>query len=331
MRFVSVFGRAVLAALVVLFAADMVVRDLPLTGERLSENFSPAFLDRTLAPALTGKTVVLGDSVLWGWRVAPEQAAVSLLHRRGLRVANLAFQGGSPANTYAILRTLRDRSVRPSTVVFNVNEKQFNRSDPVFASLYPSVGEVTIHHLDVTDRVALNVTVLQGSDAQVDRALRRVWLLYGLRADIREKIFGTTDLANALKAIVNRLSGEEAQVEAAHRPTSERFLGTYDLTPLSRRNLQYSYLLKLAVLLEEQHIRSYAILTPTNHGLLHDYIDVPDYEVNLRTVSTLLQRHGIRVLNYDARFSPEEFIDNDHLTVKGNIHLASLLGADLAR
>ena len=41
----------------------------------------------------------------------------------------------------------------------------------------------------------------------------------------------------------------------------------------------------------------------------------------------MLERAGIRVLDLDAAFRADEFIDNDHLTAEGNARLARLLAA----
>jgi len=260
------------------------------------------------------------------------EAAVSRLRQRGVPAVNLAFQGGSPANTYAILRLFARRHIAPRAILFNVNMKEFNPVDPAFATLYPAISDVAADTLSPSERTALKVLPKPRTiDAAADRALSSFWMLYGMRADIRERLFGDADLASAIKARINILSGEAARTEAAHRPTAERFLGTYDLTPLAPGNVQFDFLIKAADLIAAQHWRAYAILTPTNHGLLHEYIDVPEYQANLRTLTRTLRQRGIRVLNYDARFRPSEFIDNDHLTAAGNARLAQMLKGALAR
>jgi hypothetical protein len=82
-------------------------------------------------------------------------------------------------------------------------------------------------------------------------------------------------------------------------------------------------------LLRAERIPAYAVLTPTNHTLLHDYIDVPEYTQQLSYVARVLRAYGIVVLNYDRAFSAAEFLDNDHLTAAGNVHLAALLRDDI--
>jgi len=95
--------------------------------------------------------------------------------------------------------------------------------------------------------------------------------------------------------------------------------------------VQYDFLANTAELTVTPHWRAVAILTPTNHGLLHQYIDVPDYSANLQILRRALERRGVRVLNYDSAFAPNEFIDNDHLTAAGNARLADMLLQDLKR
>jgi hypothetical protein len=150
-----------------------------------------------------------------------------------------------------------------------------------------------------------------------------------MRADIREQLFGTPDAVTAVRNQIEKLSGESARADAAHVPTADKLMGTYDLSPLSDSNVEVIFLTKFATLLQEQHIPAVAILTPTNHGLLHDYIDTPDYDNQLAYVSALLRKHGARVLNYDHAFRPSEFFDNDHLTAAGNERFGALLRKDV--
>ena len=84
-------------------------------------------------------------------------------------------------------------------------------------------------------------------------------------------------------------------------------------------------------LLARDHIPAIAILTPTNHTLLHEFIDVPEYEKNLAFTHKLLASGGVRVIDLDKAFKAAEFIDNDHLTAAGNQRLAGTLGPVLAQ
>jgi lysophospholipase L1-like esterase len=165
----------------------------------------------------------------------------------------------------------------------------------------------------------------------LDGWIGSIWHLYALRSDLREALFGEIDAAHALDGAVQRASGAEARAAAAHRPTPDRFEGTYDLSPLDGKNVSVHFLRETIALLAEEHIPALAILTPTNHTLLHEYIDVPEYRKNLAYVRALLAAGDARVLDLDARFPAAEFIDNDHLTARGNRRLAAALEPLLAR
>jgi len=156
-----------------------------------------------------------------------------------------------------------------------------------------------------------------------------VWKLYGMRSDLRYALFGDVDAAHALEAWLERLTGASARAAAAHRPTADRFEGTYDLAPLDASNVSMAYLNDTIALLRESRVKAFAILTPTNHTLLHEYIDGPEYGRNLSTVRKALSAGGVGVIDYDRRFTAEEFIDNDHLTASGNRRLADMLARDV--
>jgi len=330
MRCTLLVFQAAATMLVTLFAADLVVRwTLPHT-ERLSEDFSAAYLQRAVREDhLQEKVVVVGDSALWGYRVKPSEAAVSRLGSSPMPVENFAFEGGSPANAYALLRLMVVQGVRPKAVLFNVNLKEFNAADSAYQTLYPGLEQLVWQDLTPEERGLLKPTRLTTFDAKADAMLSSFWALYGMRADIREQLFGTPDAVTAVRNQIEKLSGESARADAAHVPTADKFMGTYDLSPLSDLNVEVIFLTKFATLLQEQHIPAVAILTPTNHGLLHDYIDTPDYDNQLAYVSALLRKHGARVLNYDHAFRPSEFFDNDHLTAAGNERFGALLRKDV--
>jgi hypothetical protein len=330
MRFTILVVKAAAAMLVTLVVADIVVRwTLPHTL-RLSENFSAAYLQRAVREDhLQEKIVVVGDSALWGYRVKPSEAAVSILGRTRTPVENFAFEGGSPANAYALLRLMQAQGVRPKAILFNVNLKEFNAADSAYQTLYPGLEQLVWQDLTTDERSLLKPTRHATFDARADATLGSFWALYGMRADIREQLFGTPDAITAVRNQIEKLSGEAALAEAAHVPTADKFMGTYDLSPLSDANVEVVFLKKFATLLQEEHIPAFAILTPTNHGLLHDYIDTPDYDNQLVYIGALLRKHGARVLDYDRAFKPDEFFDNDHLTAAGNARLGALLRKDV--
>jgi hypothetical protein len=330
MQFAVFLGKVAAAMLVTLVVADFVVHwTLPHTL-RLNENFSAAYLQRAFREDdLQKKIVVVGDSALWGYRVKPSEAAVSRLGQSSTPIENLSFEGGSPANAYALLRLMQAEGVRPRAVLFNVNLKEFNAADSAYNTLYPGLELLVWDDLTAQERDLLKPTRHATFDASVDSWLSSRWALYGMRADVREQLFGTPDAVTAVRNQIEKLSGETARADAAHGPTADKFLGMYDLSPLSDANVEVVFLKKFVTLLQAEHIPAVGILTPTNHGLLHDYIDTPDYDAQLSYVSSLLSNHGVRVLNYDRAFKPDEFFDNDHLTVTGNEHLSALLRADV--
>jgi len=330
MRFVALLAKVLLSMALTLAFVDVAVR-LALPREpRLEDNFSAAYLQRAICgDGLWRKTVFVGDSALWGYRVAAGDAALTRLNHDGVPVENLSFEGGSVVNSYALLRVMDMYGVRPNALVFNVNLKEFNRADNQYRTLYPALEQLVWSDLSPAQRALLQQTQKPTLDARIDHAVSGGWALYGMRADIREMLFGSADAASAVAEVTHRLSGESARSAASHVPTPARFLGTYDLTALNDANVEVQFLRALAARLRREHIPAYAVLTPTNHGLLHDYIDVPAYAAQLSYVTRILHANGISVLNYDRTFAPDEFLDNDHLTVAGNVHLATLLRRDL--
>ena len=318
--------RAFATAAVVLFAlllcTDALLRAFFPHLERLTGNFSSAYLEREVrtVAADRGAVVFLGDSALWGYHVPSSDAAVSLLRRAGCDCTNLSFEGGSPANTYAMLRVLFAAGAAPRAVVFNVNQKEFNPADSAYRTLHPSVA--ARRAAARAGRAALLAAAPAPHDlnGRIDRAIASAWFLYGLRSDLRELVFGDVDAVHALNRILQTGSGAAAREAAAHRPTADRFEGTYDLTSLATTpdNVSVIFLRKIGALLAQHHVRAYAVLTPTNHALLHDYIDVPVYAQNLQYTTALLGRTGITVLNEDRAIPADQFIDNDHLTSRGN-------------
>ncbi len=324
-------AKVALTAIAVLALLDIVfVATFP-QFPRLGDNFSAAYLVRELR-ALRGTRpiVVLGDSALWGYGVpARESAIVRLARKTGQLWINLSYEGGSPANTYAMLRLLQRYGVRPRAVVFNVNLKEFNRDDSSYQRLYPAVEVLVWNALAPAERNRLKAAVTHNIEARLGRDLELIWPLYAMREDLRQALFKAPDAAHAIANIVERSSGAATEVAADHRPTPERFEGTYDLSALDEHNVSLFFLQRIAQVVASERLPTYAILTPSNHRLLHEYIDVPEYRDQLGTVRRVLARRRIRVLDYDSAIASRDFIDNDHLTVRGNIELAKLLERDV--
>ena len=315
---------AVLAALDVAFAAAFP------TAPRLAASFSAAYLQREVRGLRAGRpVVVLGDSAVWGYGIAAREAAVSRLRAAGRPWVNLAYEGGSPANTYAMLRVLRAAEVRPAAIVFNVNLKEFNPADSAYRTLYPAVERLAWERLAADERAKLVPVTPQTLDARLDRAVAAVWTAYAMRADLRDALFGAADAARAVQAALERVDGTAARAAAAHRPSPDRFEGTYDLSPLDAGNVSVFFLRRALAEARATGAPVYAVLTPTNHALLHDFIDVPEYGVQLAYVRALVRASGAHVLDYDGVFSQDAFIDNDHLTAAGNARLARRLARDV--
>jgi hypothetical protein len=327
----SIFAaRTAVTALVTLFAFDCLFNALFPTFPRLAESFSAAYLAREarkLVPA--HPIVVLGDSVLWGYRLPAQQAAITLLSGRDPRWVNLAYEGGSAANTYAMLRILNQAGVVPRAVVFNVNLKEFNPADSGYNKLYPAVEQLAWPTLAAGERLKLAPVASHTFSANLNAAVESVWHFYAMRYDVRAAVFSQPDAAHSLQSALENWDGTAMRKALAHRPTQEKFEGTYDLSPLNDDNTGVFFLRRVARLLAAARIPAYAILTPTNHRLLHEFIDVPEYRAQLLFVMRLLEPYGVRILNYDRAFKPNEFLDNDHLTSAGNVHLAQLLGHDV--
>jgi len=299
---------------------------------RFAEDFSSSYLRYAIARTnLPERIVFLGDSVLWGYRLPYQSTTVGDLALDGFPVANFAYEGGSMCNTYAMLRVMLGLGYRPRRLIFNVNLKEFNPQDSAYNTLYPALASVASAYLTPGERRLLTNHGEAGSiNGAIDELIAQHWSLYGMRVDIRQLLFHHVDAAHAAESLIGVLSGREARLTAAHQPTADRFLGTYDLTPLSETNVEVVFLRKTIALAKRWKIPTIVILTPTNHGLLHDYIDTQEYEDQLSYVRDIV-RPSARILNYDKEFGSNDFFDNDHLRARGSARLSALIAAELAK
>jgi hypothetical protein len=336
-RILGALGVTALVLFALLALLDLAVVAWFPRFDRVSDNFSAAYLAREVDALAHDppKTIFLGDSVLWGYRLPAADAAPTLLERKGLAADNLSFEGGSPANTYAMLRLLEAHGVHPRLVVFNVNQKEFSQADSAYQKLHPSLETLAWPLLTPDEQKLLTPTPPSTTQKPIEVALDRwvtsFWHFYALRSDLREMLFGDVDAVHALDDAIQVASGAKARSDAAHKPTPDRFEGTYDLSPIDPQNVSLIFLKKILALLARDHIPAIALLTPTNHTLLHEFIDVPEYQKNLAFTRKLLEAGGVRVVDLDRAFKAAEFIDNDHLTAAGNQRLAGLLGPVLAQ
>lgn len=331
MRLLRNFALSLCVCVITLAVLDVLVRGSLGLRPRLTEDFSAAYFRKVVHDGDANEaTVVLGDSVLWGYRLTDRQIATERLRARGIPTVNLAFEGGSTANVYAVLVALRALGAQPRRIVFNVNIKSFNPADSAYATLHPSISEVAWPYLSAEARKDLKAPVSPTFDTRADHALSRLWALYGMRSDIRERVFGASDAASAMVRAIGDVSGRNRRDEIAHRPTADRFIGTYDLSPLGDDNVQVRFLRRTVALLHDWHVPALAILTPTNHTLLHEYIDVPEYAANERYLRRILEP-GVKTIDLDHAFAGNDFIDNDHLTAAANDRFAALLASELRR
>jgi hypothetical protein len=300
---------------------------------RLAEQFTGDRFERLIDDGAGDRDVlaVLGDSVLWGYKVAPGQSApVRLAAATGLRVVNVSYEGGSAANTYFGLRLMLQRQLRPREVLFNINSKEFSPADSAYNRLHPSLRQDVEPLLTDVDRRDLAAQPEPDLNGRLERIAAASWRLYRWRADLREALFGQADASTALASFVQTLTGESGRAAAGHAPTADHFFATYDLTPIGNDNVAYRYLERTASLLRSEHLHAVVFLTPTNHALLHEYIDAPEYDANLRRLSAAFAGiPGVTVLNLDRAIPAAQFIDNDHLTPAGNEHLARILAGPL--
>jgi hypothetical protein len=316
-------------ALAILVVLDLALRAWVPHPLRLPEQFSAIYLERYVASlrSVHAPVIVMGDSSLWGYKTPASDSAPAVLARLlpAANFVNLSYEGGSPVNSEVLLRYLLQAGVRPRLVVFNVNQKEFNPSDSAFKRLRPSLQVAAEQELTVRDRAELDLQNRSAVNDRLSDLVARLWALYGYRTDLREALFGTDDMATLLTHVAGTLSGYTFRQAQAEAPTAERFLGTYDLTPLDSSNISYQRLVALAALLERAHVPAIGILTPTNHTLLHDYIDNSVYGANVATAARMLRSKGVTTLNLDAAIPAGDFIDNDHLTSEGNRRFAELL------
>jgi hypothetical protein len=321
-------------AVALLIVLDLVIRlwaPLPL---RLPEQYSPAYLNLVLAdmPHDRSTTVLLGDSVLWGYKLAADQTAAAMLQASDpqTRVVDLAYEGGSTVNDAVMLRTLQRAGVRPTTVIANINIKEFSPGDSAYSTLHPSLERLSEPALTAGDANSLALHFRNGDINQaLNDGVEKLWRFYALRSDIREQLFGSDDAAGALAAILHRWTGESATEAAQHAPTPDRFLGTYDLSPIGSDNVAFEYYRSFVDTLCRDRIRSLLFLTPTNHQLLHEYIDDPAYDANLARLEHIPHCSDVRIVNWDRAIPSRDFLDNDHLNPAGQQQLARLISGAL--
>ena len=314
-RRAGITAAVMLAVALSVVAAQNVIIDRYFPNlSRLTTDFSPVYLDREMNSMARSQHVVilLGDSVVWGYDLEPSQTASAILAARGCNCWNLSFKAGSPPNDFALMRLILDRGIRPAAVILQVNQKVLSETDSAYNTLHPTISVLALALLSPADRRLLTPPRPRSAvPAVLDSALSSTSLLYAMRSDIRETVFGRRDAAAFIHV------------------SASQFEGAYDLTPLNGRNVGVHFLQETAAMLHDARVPTIAFMTPTNHTLLHDYIDTPEYKANGAYLRKMLAREGVRVVDLDSAFSAREFLDNDHLTAPAQRRLASMLARAL--
>jgi hypothetical protein len=299
-----------LTIIVVVWAQNMLLKSSLLHYQRLPTDFSPALLARELDTMSRDRDTIvfLGDSVLWGYQIPANENAVSILSARGCTCWNLAFKGGGPANFYVLSLLLAAHHVHPRLVVVEVNQRVFNAADPAYGTLHPAVdalgrAELPPGDLAIFPSGPAPAPVLRNLDAVASRMSR----MYAMRSDLRAYLFGDTDEAKGPP------------------PSADQFEGTYDLGAYQKSNLSVRFSIEALTVLRKSRIPVLAFMTPTNHRLVHDFIDNVSYRQNARFLRETFMDSGARVIDLDERFPADVFIDNDHLEVNGQRMLADSL------
>jgi hypothetical protein len=300
-------------------------------GVRLPTHFSSEYLQRYAENAGPGAVVVLGDSEMWGYGIRAADGPVAQLASalQGDRVANFAYEAETPVNADFVLRYLLARNLRPRAVLVEINPASFNETAPAYDTLNAALAELCVPALvEPFDRDRLNAVVhpQDGAGERLDRFVADHWLLYGLRVDVHQALFGDADLATALQRLI-----EPFLQPMPRGADSAAYAMMYDLTPLDASNVSYAYAEHLFTMLAARRIPALVVLPPVNHALLHLYIDNAAYAANLARVQRLARDRGLAVLNLDSRFAASDFIDNTHLNPIGSARLAQAIRPRLAK
>jgi len=277
---------------------------------RLTTDFSAAYFTREIKSMKqsTPQTLFLGDSVLWGYRIRGDQTAVSILTSQGCTCRNLAFKSGNPPNDYFLTRLLLDAGVHPRAVVLDVNQAVLNQSSDYYQTLHPAVATLAKRFLTPQDRATLTIPFRDNAfHERLDTVLSSISQVYAMRSDIRATLLGDTAAAPLPKL------------------NPDVFAGTYDLLPLDNGNVGVRFLEATVETWRRAGVPVLAFMTPTNHELLHKYIDNAHYRANVSFLVKELSSRGARVIDLDRGFAANEFLDNAHLTAAGQRRLAAKL------
>ncbi len=305
------FARTATIALAAVVLIDVlqnaaIARFFPLQS-RLSGDFSPAYLQRHLETiaGLEPQTIFLGDGLLAGFRLRPEETAVAILSADGCACRNLAFKHGSPVDYYALALLMRAYGIHPKKVVIEIDRIAFNPAYFGYRRMPGAVGELAWPLLTPADRAALEAPRTSVRQ-RVERVLGSVSLLVAMRTDIRQALFGASD-------------PKPPPMDASTRR------GVYASAPLDDTNLSVRYLGRTLDVLHGMGAPVAAFAAPVNRAAFHEFVDDAAYRANGAYLRAFLERRGVRVSDYDAAFGADEFEDEVHLNAAGQRRLAALL------
>jgi hypothetical protein len=274
---------------------------------RFAGNFSPTYLNRYLqrVAALGPQTMFMGDGLLAGFRLRPDQTAVALLSRAGCACRNLAFSHGSPVGYYALALLMQARGVHPKMVVLEINQAEYNPSYYGYRRVPGAVGELAWPLLAPVDRAVVEEPRL-GLRRRFERALAPLTPLFAMRADLREAIFGAADPKPPPMSAVDR--GR-----------------LYAVPPLDTKNVSVRYLGKTLDVLHGMGTPVTAFAAPVNHAAFGTALANATYRANGAYLRRMLERRGVRFLDLDGALGSADFEDEVHLNASGQRHLAALL------
>ncbi len=305
------FGRtaciALLAVLLLVALQDLAIATLFPLQSRFAGNFSAAYLKRYIEGLadLEPQTMFMGDGLLAGFRLRPQDTAVAILSQEGCACRNLAFSHGGPVDYYALALLLRAGRIHPKTVVLEINQAQYKPSYYGYRRMPGAVGELAWPLLAPADRAVLEEPRI-GLRRRLERALAPLTPLFAMRADIRDALFGAADPKPPPMS-----AGDRSRL--------------YAVPPLDASNLSVRYLSAALELLRGMGTPVAAFAAPVNHGAFGPAAASDAYRANGAYLRNLLVARGARFVDLDGALGSADFEDEVHLNAAGQRHLAALL------
>jgi hypothetical protein len=300
----ATFALAALAAVDVL-QIGLVDAFFPIQS-RFATSFSSVYLHRYLkaVAAQPPQAVFLGDGLLAGFGVKPQDTAVARLAASGCRCRNLAYIHGTPLNYYALALLLRAYGVHPEVAVIEIDQLTFNPSYAQYRAMPWAVSELSWPMLSQAERTGLKPPP-SGIRQAVRRAVDAASPLFAMRIEMHEALFGRPPALAPLDA-----------------PARSR---AFDLQRLDEGNFSVRYLGRTVDVLHSMNANVVAFMAPTNHAVFGRYVDTAAFRANKAFLRRFLDRRGARVLDLDDAVPASGFADDVHLDAAGQLRLATLL------